>query len=98
VLNIGTITLEGKYVLLRPPSVNDKEGLSMAAQDGEIWKNPYAFFPSVNEIAENLKDLLKISDSFLPFIIINKQSNKIAGSTRYFKIDHENYHVEIGHT
>jgi hypothetical protein len=35
-LEIKQVTLEGKYVLLRPPSINDLDGLSSAAQDGEI--------------------------------------------------------------
>lgn len=38
--------LEAKYVLLCPPSLNDFDGLSSSAPDGEIWSNPYALFPS----------------------------------------------------
>ena len=45
-LEIKQVTLEGKYVLLRPPSINDLEESSSAAQDGEIWNNPYALFPT----------------------------------------------------
>jgi N-acetyltransferase len=41
---IEPITLEGNYVLLRPPLITDEFGLSLAAKDGEIWNNPYAFF------------------------------------------------------
>ncbi|MER5175325.1 MAG: GNAT family protein [Candidatus Nitrosocosmicus sp.] len=97
-LKIVPIPLEGKNVLLRPPSINDLDGLSQAAHDGEIWNNPYAFFPSMNEISIYLQELLKTSNSSLPFIIIHKPSNIIVGSTRYFNIDHENHRLEIGHT
>ncbi len=97
-LKIHPIHLEGKNVLLRQPSINDLDGLSQAAQDGEIWKNSYAFFPSMNEIPTYLQELLKCSNSSLPFIIIHKHSNIIVGSTRYFNIDHENHRLEIGHT
>lgn len=90
--------MEGKYVLVCPPSINDLDGLSSAAQDGEIWNNPYALFPSIGEMSEYLQDLLKESKTILPFIIIHKQSNKIAGTTRYLNIDYDNYHLEIGHT
>jgi RimJ/RimL family protein N-acetyltransferase len=90
--------LEGKHVLLCPPSINDLDGLSSAAQDGEIWNNPYALFPSIGEMSEYLQDLLKDSKTILPFIIFHKQSNKIAGTTRYLNIDYDNYRLEIGHT
>jgi len=97
-LKIEPITLEGNYVLLRPPLITDVFGLSLAAKDGGIWNNPYAFFPTENDISAFLKDLLKGSNSFLPFIIINKQSDTIVGSTRYLNIDYDNHRMEIGHT
>jgi N-acetyltransferase len=102
-LEIKQVTLEGKYVLLSPPSINDLDGLSSAAQDGEIWNNPYAFFPTINEMSKYLQDLLKEKEqqptkTILPFIITHKRSNKIVGTTRFLNIDYENYRVEIGHT
>jgi N-acetyltransferase len=101
-LEIKQVILEGKYVLLRPPSNNDLEELSSAAQDGEIWNNPYALFPTVSEMSEYLQNLLKEEEqqkkTILPFIIIHKQSSKIVGTTRYLNIDYDNYHIEIGHT
>lgn len=97
-LDIKSITLKGKNVLLRPPSADDLDGLSLAACDGEIWNNPFALFPSIDEISDYLQELLKSSDSSLPFIIVHKPSNSIVGSTRYFNIDHKNHRLEIGHT
>jgi N-acetyltransferase len=97
-LKIEPITLEGNYVLLRPPLITDEFGLSLAAKDGEIWNTPYAFFPAENDISAFLQDLLKGSNSFLPFIIIYKQSDIIVGSTRYLNIDYDNHRIEIGHT
>jgi N-acetyltransferase len=97
-LKIEPITLEGNYILLRPPLITDVFGLSLAAKDGEIWNTPYAFFPAENDISAFLQDLLKGSNSFLPFIIVNKQSDTILGSTRYLNIDYDNYRMEIGHT
>lgn len=99
-LEIKQVTLEGQYVLLRPPSINDLDGLSSAAQDGEIWTNPYAFFPTISELSKYLQDLLKEKQkkTILPFIIIQKQSNKIVGTTRYLNIDYDNCRLEIGHT
>ncbi len=97
-LKTEPVTLEGNYVLLRPPLITDEFGLSLAAKDGEIWNNPYAFFPHQNDISVFLQDLLKGSDSFLPFIIVDKKSVTIVGSTRYYDIDYDNYRAKIGHT
>ena len=44
------------------------------------------------------QDLLKGSNSFLPFIILDKQSDTIVGSTRYLNIDYDNHRMEIGLT
>ena len=90
--------MEGKHVLLRPPSISDLDGLSSAAQDGEIWNNPYSLFPSIGEMSGYLQDILNESKTILPFVIIHKESNKIAGMTRYLNIDYDNYRLEIGHT
>ncbi|MEJ7642528.1 MAG: GNAT family protein [Candidatus Nitrosocosmicus sp.] len=90
--------MEGKYVILCPPSISDLGGLSSAAQDGEIWNNPYSLFPSIGEMSGYLQGILKESKTILPFVIIHKQSNKIAGTTRYLNIDYDNYRLEIGHT
>lgn len=97
-LNIEPVTLEGKTVLLRPPSSGDLNGLILAASDGEIWTNPFSLFPSINELHVYLQELLKSSNLSLSFIIIHKYSKVIVGSTSFFNIDHKNYRLEIGHT
>ena len=83
---------------MRPPSLDDFDGLSSALQDGDVWTNPYALFPSPGEIPQYLRDLVEGQKSILPFIIIHKPSNKIVGTTRYLNIDYENHRLEIGHT
>ncbi len=80
-LIIKPIMLEGNYVLLRAPLTTDVFGLSQAAKDGEIWNNLYALFPHEKDISTYLQVLLKESNSFLPFIIVDKRSDTIVGST-----------------
>ena len=94
------ITLEGKYIILRPPSLDDIEGLSVAVRDGEIWNNRFSQFPHPNEMQKYLQGMLDLSSKslILPFITIHKASNTIVGTTRYLNIDYENYRLEIGHT
>lgn len=97
---IGPITLEGRYIILRPPSIDDIEGLSIAARDGEIWNTRFSQFPNPNEIPQYVQEMLNLSSRglILPFITIDKASNTIVGTTRYLNIDYENHRIEIGHT
>jgi len=97
---IEPILLEGKYIILRPPSVDDIKGLSIAAKDGEIWNTPFSQFPHPNEMQKYIQEMLDLSSKglILPFITIDKDSMKILGTTRYLNIDYENHRLEIGHT
>jgi RimJ/RimL family protein N-acetyltransferase len=100
VLTIELTTLVGRYIILRPPSIEDIDGLSIAARDGEIWNNRFSQFPNLNEIEKYIQEMLDLSSkgSILPFITIHKSSNTIVGTTRYLNIDYENHRLEIGHT
>ena len=99
-LTIEPTTLEGRYIVLRPPSIDDRDGLSIAAIDGEIWNNRFSQLPNLNEIEKYIQEMLDLSSkgSILPFVTIHKASNTIVGTTRYLNIDYENHRLEIGHT
>jgi N-acetyltransferase len=100
VLTIEPTTLEGRYIVLRPPSIDDRDGLSISAIDGEIWNNRFSQFPNLNEIEKYIQEMLDLSSKgiILPFVTIHKASNTIVGTTRYLNIDYENHRLEIGHT
>jgi len=97
-LEIQDITMEYGHIVLRPPTPDDLNGLCSAAADGEIWKNPFTSFPSIEEMSIYLQNMIKHDNSSLPFIIVDKDLKIIVGTTRFFNIDHQNYRVEIGHT
>ena len=86
---IEPITLVGRYIILRPPSIEDIDGLSIAARDGEIWNNSFTQFPNANEISNYIQELLDLCSNgiILPFITIDKASNTTVGTTRYLNID-----------
>ena len=94
---IEPILLEGKYIMLRPPSVDDIKGLSIAAKDGEIWNSPFSQFPHSDEMQKYIQEMLDLSSKglILPFITIDKDSMKILGTTRYLNIDNENHHLKL---
>ena len=99
-LTIEPTTLVGRYIILRPPSIDDIEGLAIAARDGKTWNNRFSQFPNPNEIQKYIQEMLDLRSkgSILPFITIHKPSNTIVGTTRYLNIDYENHTLEIGHT
>jgi N-acetyltransferase len=99
-LTIEPITLVGKYIILRPPSIEDIDGLSKAARDGEIWNNSFTQFPNATEMSTYIQEMLDLSSKgiILPFVTVDKASNTIVGTTRYLNIDYENHRLEIGHT
>ena len=97
-LDIHDITMEHSHIVLRPPASDDLDGLCAAAADGEIWKNPFTSFPSIEEMSIYLQNLIKHDNTSLPFIIVDKHLKIIVGTTRFFNIDQQNYRVEIGHT
>ncbi|MDX1373533.1 MAG: GNAT family N-acetyltransferase [Nitrososphaeraceae archaeon] len=99
-LEIKPITLYGKHIVLSPPSINDIEGLTRAARDGETRNNHFSQFPKPNEIPTYIRKMVELQKKgvILPFITIHKDSNMIVGATRYLNIDYDNYRLEIGYT
>lgn len=97
-LFVHDVTLNGNHIVLRPPRSDDLEGLCDAAIDGEIWNNPYALFPTVENMSLYLQNLIKHDDTFLPFIIVDKPTDRVVGTTRFLNIDQGNRRIEIGHT
>ena len=71
-LSIHDITLVNDHIILHPPRSNDLEGLSDEATDVEIWKNPYAFFPKVEDISIYLQNMIKHDESFMPLLYKRK--------------------------
>lgn len=94
------IIIEGKKTKLIPLKMEHKEELMEAAKDGELWKLWYTSVPSeggVDAYIQTALDQYK-NKSAIPFVVINKSSNSIIGSTRYCNIDNQNNRLEIGYT
>ncbi|AWX44858.1 uncharacterized protein HME9304_01863 [Flagellimonas maritima] len=94
------IELEGNLVKLIPMQQLHKEGLLQAAADGNLWELWYTSVPSENTVDEYMEFALKEQDEnrALPFVVIDKRTNKIVGSTRFCNIDAANRRAEIGYT
>jgi len=92
--------LENDIVLLRPLAKEDVEGLLVAGSYPEIW-------PYLSTVIEKEADVHNFVEKALskkekmeefPFVIVDKLSGEIIGSTRYMDIDCKHKRLEIGTT
>ena len=90
----------GSTVKLRPLLESDGTALVQAATDGELWNLPYTVVPSVETVDSYIKTALEgqATGAVIPFVIETIDSKQVIGSTRFWKIDHNNRKLEIGHT
>jgi RimJ/RimL family protein N-acetyltransferase len=97
---LNEIELEGDLVRLVPMKRKHRNDLIEAASDGELWNLWYTAVPSENTIDRYL-DIVEAEfnkDLALAFVVIDKRTQRIVGSTRYCNCDMENRRVEIGYT
>lgn len=99
-MKVSPVTLEGNHVRLEPLLSAHEESLIAAAGDGELWNSNFTVVPSRATISAYIEAALReqAQSRELPFVILQKSSGLIAGSTRFYNIDHENRSVEIGYT
>ena len=92
--------LEGTLVRLEPLDKGHLEGIIEAASDGELWHLWYTSVPSPDK-AQAFIDHANTEfakDTALPFAVIEKNTGKVAGSTRFMNADPASKRLEIGHT
>jgi RimJ/RimL family protein N-acetyltransferase len=89
-------TLENDLVVVRPLRISDFEALYQVANDPKIWElhqNPDRWELMV------FKDFFKTAiDSKGAFVVIDKATNHIIGSSRFKRHETSNEAVEIGWT
>ncbi len=93
--------LEDERVLLRPLQLDDYENLlPFALNEPELWK--YSLITAAGE--ERLANYLEIAleartkGKEYPFIVFDKQTNKYAGSTRFYDINTAFKTLQLGST
>jgi len=99
-VQVEPIVLEGEFVRLEPIKIGHLDNLFDAGMNEEILKW-YPFSTLTKDdmrlyIENALMELAEVSS--LPFVTIEKESNKIVGSTRFISIEIANKKVEIGST
>ena len=97
---IEPVTLTGSKVILEPLSLEHLDGLISAVKDGELWKLWFTSIPAPEKAGEYIKTALDMRENAgaMPFVVRDRESNKIIGCTRYFNVDEVNQRLEIGYT
>jgi N-acetyltransferase len=92
--------LEGEHVLLRPMVRADGPAIVEAASDGTLWELFYTSVPSADEI-DGYLDFVVREASFgraMPFVVIDKATDRLIGATRYLRMNRDALRLEIGAT
>lgn len=100
-MNIDTnVTLEGSMVCLIPFDMKYKDLLIDSIKSPEVWKYTWREVKTIEDIEEIIEIAVrnKNENSQIPFMIKEKLTDKIIGTTRIGEIDKINRNVEIGWT
>ncbi|WP_297844622.1 GNAT family protein [Pseudomonas sp.] len=94
------IDLTGVTVELQPLQLNHRSQLLDAAADGELWNMTLTVVPGPDTVEQYLATALEGRQvgTVMPFVIVQRETGKLVGSTRFWKIDRKNRKLEIGHT
>lgn len=92
------ITLENERVLLIPFENSRNIELKEIIYDDEIWKYMGMYVKDETDFQNYIQNTIKQKEAGIcyPFLIIDKLTNKIAGSTRYGYLNIASQKCEIG--
>ena len=99
-MKIDKVTLQGSRVILLPLGVQHIEPLYEALDDETIW----TYLPGRMESYEDMSKLVaealdaRQQGKELPFVVYDKETQKIVGMTRLLSISEQHRSVEIGYT
>lgn len=92
--------LTGHDIVLEPMTLEHTAALSLAAADGELWTLWYTSIPHPDEMKWYIETALasEKAGEALAFVVRDKRSGEIIGSTRICRWDQQNRRLEVGYT
>lgn len=92
--------LENKRVLLQPLQEEHLEALLPVALDASLWAIQLNKIENRQDLEKYIRTALSEREAqvSIPFVIIDKKENRIAGSTRYMGLSIPHKRTEIGST
>lgn len=99
-MNIEPVRLENEFVRLEPLKIEHLDGLCEVGLLEELWRLVPVQIDSTEAMKKYIVNALEEQKRgvSLPFVTIEKTTNKIVGSTRFGNIDITNRRTEIGWT
>ena len=99
-MNVAPVVLEGQHVRLEPLREDHLAGLAAVGLEEELWRWIPTPVRTVEEMAAYIATALReqAQGVSLPFALLERQTGRPIGSTRYGNIDRTNHRVEIGWT
>ena len=101
---VEPVALEGWHVRLEPMTRERADAiaaaLGAAAADGNMWQSKVTSIPRPETAREYVDQALRELDggTSMPFVTVDRASNKAVGSTRYMNIEAPHRRLEIGTT
>ena len=97
---VAPVVLEGQYIRLEPLQKNHLAGLAAVGLDPELWRWIPTPVRTIDEMAGYIETALREKEqgASLPFALVERQTGRPIGSTRYGNIERINRRVEIGWT
>ena len=98
--NLQPKILEGKHIQLVPLSLSHLEALCEVGLDPDLWRLTTNEVLTRDGMFRYIQTALEdqLLGASLPFVIVEKASGKIVGSSRYHSHNKANRRVVIGHT
>ncbi len=99
-MNLAAIALEGRHVRLAPMGLHHVDALWAAAQDPKTWEFSSAVIRNLEECRTYVETAVswQSAGTAVPFVIMDRASGQVIGSTRFANIDRTHRRVEIGWT
>lgn len=99
-MNIESVELKGQRVKLVPMHKDHTEGVFKAGNNAEIWTYMPMKIETIDDAKRLVDETLMARDQGLqfPYIILDQETDKIVGSSRFLNISKWNLSIEIGWT
>jgi RimJ/RimL family protein N-acetyltransferase len=97
---IEPVVLTGAHAVLEPMERAHVRELAQACRDGNLWELWYTSVPAPEGVEAYVETALAMREEkgALPFVVRERASGAVVGSTRYFNVDAASRRLEIGHT
>ena len=94
------IVLENSRVRLRPLEATDFEALKLVAFDPEIWRYTLSRADDTVSLAAYIAEAVqqRHEQKRYPFVLIDRETGRLAGSTSYYNINPAYQSLSIGYT